>query len=135
MMKIPSPLPRLYVSYFRVGLLYVFYISIYIYISRNITDDNRDKVGYNDSRRLLTPSPKRDPPFKIFHPDFESLLSSRDISKILPLVKIFFPPLPFVSLEFERKEERRFFLLSWKKEERRNLFQFFSEEKPRKNQS
>lgn len=95
MMKIPSPLPRLYVSYFRVGLLYVFYISIYIYISRNITDDNRDKVGYNDSRRLLTPSPKRDPPFKIFHPDFESLLSSRDISKILPLVKFFFPPSSF----------------------------------------
>lgn len=111
----------------------MYFIYRFIYISRNITDDNRDKVGYNDSRRLLTPSPKRDPPFKIFHPDFESLLSSRDISKILPLVKFFFPPLLFVP--FERKEERRFFLLSWKKEERRNLFQFFSEEKPRKNQS
>ena len=57
------------------------------------------------SRRLLTPSPKRDPPFNIFHPDF-----SRGIRfpKSFPSKdrEIFFFS---TFLEFSRKEERQDF--------------------------
>ena len=125
-MKIPSPLSRLYVTAYRIFALNLYiYICVCtsIYISRNITDDNRDKVGYNDFATLIDSLPQTWSAFQHIPSRF---LSRDKISKILPLQRswnLFFSTL----LEFSRKED--LFLLSSKKTEGRNSFRFFRRRK------